>query len=76
MIQALTAYSVPILSKTFTSRKEAVAWASDDGQRYGAVRLIQKTARGPRTIWRAPVGGSEGTLVAAPVESPPLGGTP
>lgn len=57
---ALTRHDIPILSKTFTTRQEAITWASDEGQRYGASRIVQTTKRGPRTIWRYPVTAREG----------------
>jgi hypothetical protein len=54
MIQALTRLDVPILSKTFRTPRQAKSWAASEGYRYGAHRLVQHTARGPRTIWKAP----------------------
>lgn len=49
---ALTRIGTPILSKTFASREEAITWASDEGQRYGASRIVRTTKNGHRTIWR------------------------
>jgi plasmid replication initiation protein len=54
LIQALTRQDVPILSKTFRTPRQAKSWASSEGRRHGAHRVVQQTARGPRTIWRAP----------------------
>ncbi len=48
---ALTRIGTPILSKTFTTRQEAITWASDEGQRYGASRIVQETKTVKRTIW-------------------------
>jgi hypothetical protein len=53
MLTAYTAYGTPILAKTLSSRKDAIAWAQDEGQRYGAARIVQKTATGPRTVWKS-----------------------
>lgn len=51
MITALTAYGVTI-PKSFADSKAAVAWAEQDGERYGCCRIVRATATGKRTIWR------------------------
>jgi hypothetical protein len=49
---ALTAYGVPVVQAPMRDRKTALAWADQHGDRWPGARIIQLTARGPRTIWR------------------------
>lgn len=51
---ALTFYNVPI-PRFLGSRKDALAWAEAEGHRWPGSRIVQRTAQGERTIWRAPV---------------------
>lgn len=56
-IQALTAYDVPILSKSFGDRVEAVVWAETEGKHtFPGLRVVQLTQRNGKplklTIWK------------------------
>lgn len=53
MIQALTAYGA-VIPKAFANRKAALAWAEAEGDRWPGCRIVLRTRRGLRTIWRAP----------------------
>lgn len=48
---ALTAYNVQI-PKSLPSRKAAMSWAEEHGEKWPGARIVQKTARGLRTVWR------------------------
>jgi hypothetical protein len=48
---ALTAYGAEI-PKAFATRRDALTWAEHYGDQYPGCRVVQATARGPRTIWR------------------------
>lgn len=48
---ALTAYGVTI-PRAFADRKAALAWAETEGSRYPRCKIVQKTARGLRTVWK------------------------
>jgi hypothetical protein len=52
--QAFTAYDVPIVCGSFIDRRSALSWAEREGERWPGARIIQRTASGVRTIWRAP----------------------
>lgn len=70
MITALTAYNVTI-PKSFADSKAAVAWAEQDGERYGCCRIIRATATGKRTIWRpAPAEQVETVTVRTAIYTP------
>lgn len=48
---ALTAYDVPI-PKALASRQDALRWAQEHGPYWPGARIVQRTARGLRTIWK------------------------
>ena len=48
---ALTRYGATI-PRHIGSRQEARDWAEAHGARFPGCRVVQLTARGPRTIWR------------------------
>jgi hypothetical protein len=51
---ALTAYGVQI-PRFLATRSEAMAWAESEGARWPGAKIIQKTAKGDRVIWRQPL---------------------
>jgi hypothetical protein len=50
-LQALTAYGVAI-PKSFADRSHALKWAEENGHTYPGCRIVTRTAKGLRTIWR------------------------
>lgn len=52
--QAVTAYGVAI-PRFLGSRSEAMAWAEAHGWQFPGSKIVQKTARGDRVIWRQPL---------------------
>jgi hypothetical protein len=48
---ALTAYGVEI-PKALATRRAALAWAEANADRFPGCRIVQRTARGLRTVWR------------------------
>jgi hypothetical protein len=51
---ALTAYGVQI-PRFLATRSEAMAWAEAHGWQFPGSKIIQKTAKGDRVIWRQPL---------------------
>jgi hypothetical protein len=49
---AFTAYGVPIVGAWLGSRREALQWAEDHGHRWPGAYIVQRTATGPRVVWR------------------------
>lgn len=52
ILQARTALDTPILSKTLHDVAKAIEWATTEGQRYGAARIVRKCGDRWRTVWR------------------------
>lgn len=62
---AVTRLDVPVPKAPFPTRKEAIAWVMEHGRRYGVDRIVQRTKRGPRTVWRQSVADAERSEVTA-----------
>jgi hypothetical protein len=52
---ALTYHDKPIVKGEFHNMKAALTWTRQAGKHWPGSRVVQRTARGLRTIWRAPV---------------------